>query len=145
MGNNGSRSGNVAQRHPIEPEQQWAHSFPRNPHRVYQHKVLPENEIGTKLRCTNNGEILQSGGTISGRHHQQTLSLEREDKSFVSFYFSCFSRYLYILFFDVMFFVGPPTNCFILLQAYMGQVEICFAFHSQFLYIFIFLSKMNFQ
>ncbi|KAF2900917.1 hypothetical protein ILUMI_05269, partial [Ignelater luminosus] len=81
MGNNGSRTGNITQRQSLEPEQQWAHSFPRNPPRVFQHKVLPDREAVKKLRPTNNGEILHSGGTISGRH-QQTLSLEREDKSF---------------------------------------------------------------
>lgn len=83
MGNNGSRTGNVTQRQSLEVEQRWAHSFPRNSSRVYQHKVLPERDANKKLRSTGNGEILHSGGTLSGRHQQQTLSLEREDKAFV--------------------------------------------------------------
>ncbi|KAK4871570.1 hypothetical protein RN001_015694 [Aquatica leii] len=58
----------------------------RNPHTTFQqHKVLPERGINKKLRATNNGVILHSGGTLSGRHHQKTLSLERENKSFKIF------------------------------------------------------------
>ncbi|KAF5297155.1 hypothetical protein FQR65_LT10054 [Abscondita terminalis] len=84
MGNNGSRTGNIAQH--FETESQWTQSFPRSSHAAFQqHKVLPEKGIHTKLRSTNNGAILHSGGTISGRHHQKTLSLERENKSFKIF------------------------------------------------------------
>lgn len=92
MGNNGSRTAQIAPRQPIEPEQ-WANSFPRSPPRpnYQQHKVLPERDVTQKLRATNNGEILHSGGTLSGRHVQQTLSLERNDKSFVSFLLVQFS------------------------------------------------------
>lgn len=31
-------------------------------------KVLPDPESRQRLRHTNNGDILQSGGTLSGRH-----------------------------------------------------------------------------
>lgn len=74
MGNIGSQTGQITQR-PIPEEQQWAHSFPRTQPRLHQHKVLPERDSRQKLRHTNNGEILQSGGTLSGRHHQNRLSL----------------------------------------------------------------------
>uniref|UniRef100_A0A1Y1LQH1 Uncharacterized protein n=1 Tax=Photinus pyralis TaxID=7054 RepID=A0A1Y1LQH1_PHOPY len=85
MGNNGSRTGHIS--HQLEAETTWTQSFPRSTHGVYhQHKVLPEKGITKKLRSTNNGEILHAGGTISGRqHHQKTLSLERENKSFKIF------------------------------------------------------------
>lgn len=46
---------------------QWAHSYPR-PRPIPPHiKVLPERVAPLKLRTTDNGAILQNGGTISGR------------------------------------------------------------------------------
>lgn len=39
-------------------------NYPPNPNPV---KVLPDVKFEPKLRTTNNGAILQSGGTISGR------------------------------------------------------------------------------
>ncbi|RZC42870.1 cactin-like, partial [Asbolus verrucosus] len=78
MGNIGSQTGQITQR-PQSEEQQWAHSFPRTQPRLNQHKVLPERDARQKLRHTNNGEILQSGGTLSGRHHQNRLSLRERD------------------------------------------------------------------
>ncbi|KAG5895092.1 hypothetical protein JTB14_023266 [Gonioctena quinquepunctata] len=42
--------------------QRWKPNRPN-----YQHKVLPERDLQLKLRSTNNGEILHSGGTLSGR------------------------------------------------------------------------------
>lgn len=73
MGNIGSQTGQITQR--PQSEEQWAHSFPRTQPRLYQHKVLPERDARQKLRHTNNGDILQSGGTLSGRHSQNRLSL----------------------------------------------------------------------
>ncbi|CAH1103415.1 unnamed protein product [Psylliodes chrysocephalus] len=68
MGNSGSQN-TVTE---TIQEEQWAHSFPRSCSSQtkfhFQHKVLPEKRPQLKLRATNNGEILQSGGTISGRH-----------------------------------------------------------------------------
>ncbi|KAJ3639536.1 hypothetical protein Zmor_002891 [Zophobas morio] len=78
MGNIGSQTGQIT---PRPPEEQWAHSFPRTQPRLHQPpKVLPERDARQKLRHTNNGDILQSGGTLSGRHQQNRLSL-REDES----------------------------------------------------------------
>lgn len=74
MGNIGSQTGQITQR-PLSEEQQWAHSFPRTQPRLHQNKVLPERDARQKLRPTNNGEILQSGGTLTGRQHQHRLSL----------------------------------------------------------------------
>lgn len=77
MGNIGSQTGHISQR--TTTEEQWAHSFPRTqPPRInyqHQHKVLPERDARQKLRPTNNGEILHSGGTLSGR--QNKLPQER--------------------------------------------------------------------
>lgn len=49
-----------------DPPHSWAHSYPRS-----SHKVLPERVPGQKLRLTQNGNILQNGGTLSGRKQQQ--------------------------------------------------------------------------
>lgn len=73
MGNIGSQATHISQRQ-AEVEQQWANSYPRSPPpRLYQHKVLPERDSRQKLRPTNNGEILHSGGTISGRQHRPAV------------------------------------------------------------------------
>lgn len=58
------------QRQPSELEQHWSTgSFPRSPlPRLPPLKVLPERDAHQKLRPTNNGDILHSGGTLSGRH-----------------------------------------------------------------------------
>nr|XP_023021299.1 uncharacterized protein LOC111509731 [Leptinotarsa decemlineata] len=68
MGNAGSQNGQISQS--VIQKEQWAHSFPRTqPTKLStQHKVLPERDVQLKLRSTNNGEILHSGGTLSGRH-----------------------------------------------------------------------------
>ncbi|KAJ8982829.1 hypothetical protein NQ317_010450 [Molorchus minor] len=75
MGNIGSQTGHISQRSP--PEEQWAHSFPRTQPLRHSHqlKVLPERDARQKLRQTNNGEILHSGGTISGRQNKLTLEI----------------------------------------------------------------------
>lgn len=81
MGNN--QTHHTTQQSTIEAEQQWAHSFPRSPPiRAYPLKVLPERGLHQKLRPTNNGEILNSGGTLTGRHQQKILY--DEDKRIVS-------------------------------------------------------------
>ncbi|XP_060516187.1 uncharacterized protein LOC132695750 [Cylas formicarius] len=66
MGNIGSHTGQISTR--LTTEEQWTHSFPKSQHTRLQHKVLPERDVFQKLRHTDNGEILQSGGTLSGRH-----------------------------------------------------------------------------
>lgn len=38
-------------------------------------KVLPDVQFEPKLRSTNNGQILQSGGTISGRKEAEVKHL----------------------------------------------------------------------
>lgn len=52
----------------------WVQSMPRDMYHHHRHqgvpmqqqiKVLPELNGGTRLRSTNNGQILQAGGTIS--------------------------------------------------------------------------------
>lgn len=103
MGNNASQSGNIAQRQQVEPEQQWAHSFPRTPQRLNQHKVLPDVSadilVQQKLKPTNNGDILYSGGTISGRH-QSTSSLSGDNIQnvwFISIAFLNFTLYVILL------------------------------------------------
>lgn len=77
------------QRQPPELEHQWAvNSFPRSPlPRLSPLKVLPEKAIHQKLRPTNNGDILHSGGTLSGRHHHYKF---QEERSFVSNLLSLF-------------------------------------------------------
>lgn len=81
MGNIGSHGGSTVQHPPIEDDKKWSHSFPRTPPKTFQqHKVLPDRDGALKLRPTNNGEILHSGGTLSGRQHQHRLSFE--DKNF---------------------------------------------------------------
>lgn len=80
MGNIGSQTGHISQRTPSE--EKWVHSFPRTqPSRInYHHKVLPERDARQKLRPTNNGEILHSGGTLSGRQNrvERTVCLSNE-------------------------------------------------------------------
>lgn len=62
MGNSGS--GHQQQATLVEgPPHSWAHSFPR----TTSFKVLPDRIPGQKLRLTDNGAILNNGGTISGR------------------------------------------------------------------------------
>jgi hypothetical protein len=61
-----------------EGRQSWNNSFPRDPRAVRsvkspQNKVLPERIPGQRLRVTDNGAILQNGGTLSGR--RQIISL----------------------------------------------------------------------
>jgi hypothetical protein len=61
-----------------EGRQSWNNSFPRDSHAIRsvkapQNKVLPERIPGQRLRVTDNGAILQNGGTLSGR--RQGLSL----------------------------------------------------------------------
>jgi len=58
--------------------QSWNNSFPRDPRAIRsvktpQNKVLPERIPGQRLRVTDNGAILQNGGTLSGR--RQIMSL----------------------------------------------------------------------
>ncbi|CAH1153350.1 unnamed protein product [Phaedon cochleariae] len=67
MGNSGSHPNQVSQRE--IPEEQWAHSFPRTQTTKfgYQHKVLPDRDGDLKLKSTNNGDILHSGGTLTGK------------------------------------------------------------------------------
>ncbi|CAG9855437.1 unnamed protein product [Phyllotreta striolata] len=81
MGNSGSQNTAIELNH--QEEEKWAHSFPRpsnsQPKYHFQHKVLPEKTPQLKLRSTNNGEILQSGGTISGR---QIRSIEDKTKQY---------------------------------------------------------------
>lgn len=77
MGNLGSQPGHANQTL-INDDQQWAHSFPRTQPRFNQPKVLPERDARQKLRQTNNGEILQSGGTLTGRYQTDRLSLGRD-------------------------------------------------------------------
>jgi hypothetical protein len=84
-----------------EEQQSWANSYPRDPRtarsvKAPQNKVLPERIPGQRLRVTDNGAILQNGGTISGR--RQTISLgenvSRHDQvcdDFASFWSRVFS------------------------------------------------------
>ncbi|XP_030748612.1 uncharacterized protein LOC115876800 [Sitophilus oryzae] len=53
----------------------WPRSYPK-PGAHLQHKVLPEQGSRQNLRSTDNGEILQSGGTLSGRHQSPLRSPE---------------------------------------------------------------------
>nr|CAH7742175.1 unnamed protein product [Callosobruchus chinensis] len=70
MGNSGSHlTNNVSLK-----EEQWANSFqksqplpPKFSQLSQQHRVLPEQGFPPKLKPTDNGEILQSGGTIFGK------------------------------------------------------------------------------
>ena len=49
---------------------QWTHSYPRTRHvQGPQVKVLPERIPPLRLRTTDNGAILQNGGTLSARKH----------------------------------------------------------------------------
>ncbi|CAG9828459.1 unnamed protein product [Diabrotica balteata] len=79
MGNSGSQYPAVTE---VQPNEQWVHSFPRTQHpqpkHNFQHKVLPERNAHLKLRSTNNGEILHSGGTISGRHAKFTDEIKEK-------------------------------------------------------------------
>ncbi|XP_054278564.1 nascent polypeptide-associated complex subunit alpha, muscle-specific form-like [Macrosteles quadrilineatus] len=59
MGNSGSQAGTGG-----DTRRGWAHSYPRP-----AHKVLPERVPGQRLRLTHNGNILHSGGTLTGRKH----------------------------------------------------------------------------
>ncbi|KAG8312553.1 hypothetical protein J6590_020475 [Homalodisca vitripennis] len=61
MGNSGSAQGGGGGG---EAKRGWAHSYPRP-----AHKVLPERVPGQRLRLTHNGNILHSGGTLTGRKH----------------------------------------------------------------------------
>ncbi|XP_077291704.1 uncharacterized protein LOC143915135 [Arctopsyche grandis] len=69
MGNGGSHTqaggaGGAVARQPAH----WHHSLPSDPVLKASHlKVLPDIDTNPRLRSTNNGAILQSGGTISGR------------------------------------------------------------------------------
>lgn len=65
MGNSGSGSPQPQAPTVADPPHSWAHSYPRS-----SHKVLPERVPGQKLRLTQNGNILQNGGTLSGRKQQ---------------------------------------------------------------------------
>ncbi|XP_069672375.1 uncharacterized protein [Periplaneta americana] len=84
----GNSSSSQAVHRRSEEQQGWANSYPRDPRgargvKAPQNKVLPERIPGQRLRVTDNGAILQNGGTISGR--RQTISLgeqySKHDKS----------------------------------------------------------------
>lgn len=72
MGNNSSQPEHVAQQRSHVEEQKWTTtSFPRSPDtQPHRPKVLLHRDFYQKLRPTNNGEILQSGGTLTGRYRQ---------------------------------------------------------------------------
>ncbi|XP_067002017.2 uncharacterized protein [Anabrus simplex] len=72
MGNNNSQSAQT----PSHQERQWTNSYPREPSRL---KVLPERIPGQRLRVTDNGAILQNGGTISGRRQTLPANLHYSD------------------------------------------------------------------
>ncbi|XP_056646157.1 uncharacterized protein LOC130451269 [Diorhabda sublineata] len=77
MGNNGSQNVTITEPHSLD---KLVHSYPRtqplHSKQHYQHKVLPERDARLKLRPTGNGEIIQSGGTISGRQFRLTRELK---------------------------------------------------------------------
>ncbi|XP_045133457.1 LOW QUALITY PROTEIN: serine/arginine repetitive matrix protein 2-like [Portunus trituberculatus] len=68
MGNQNSSKG-----HLVHPPVNWTQSFPREHKRLKKYgataenKVLPQRIPGQRLRPTENGHILQTKGTISGR------------------------------------------------------------------------------
>ena len=67
MGNVNSQIGNVSNKYSIETQSQ--HSLPKNiPKILNQQWVLPNINFNQKLKHTENGEILQSGGTLTGKH-----------------------------------------------------------------------------
>lgn len=77
MGNIGSQTGHINQ----FSEEQWNYSFPRAQTTTFyqqHHKVLPDRDARQRLRPTNNGEILQSGGTLTGRQNQNRITLPKE-------------------------------------------------------------------
>lgn len=59
--------GNSHSQHPQGLSPQWTHSYPRPRHIQPQVKVLPERIPPLRLRTTDNGAILQNGGTLSAR------------------------------------------------------------------------------
>ncbi|KAJ9599231.1 hypothetical protein L9F63_010315, partial [Diploptera punctata] len=81
MGNSTSSQHVLQQHKRSEDQRTWANSYPRDPRatrvKAPQNKVLPERIPGQRLRVTDNGAILQNGGTISGR--RQTISLALQD------------------------------------------------------------------
>lgn len=83
MGNIGSQTKvPPSQTISLGSEQAWSsHSFIRGPQRLNQHRVLPAKDSFPKLRHTDNGEILHSGGTLSGRTHQSRLSFQEKGLS----------------------------------------------------------------
>lgn len=72
MGNSASRTEQVTQQQPHVEEQKKTTSFPRSFTQSHRLKVLlpPHRDFYQKLRPTNNGEILQAGGTLTGRYRQ---------------------------------------------------------------------------
>ncbi|KAG0730034.1 hypothetical protein GWK47_029125 [Chionoecetes opilio] len=68
MGNQNSSKG-----HHVHPPVNWTQSFPRENRRLKKYgatsenKVLPQRIPGQRLRPTENGHILQTKGTITGR------------------------------------------------------------------------------
>ncbi|XP_039301548.1 uncharacterized protein LOC120356655 [Nilaparvata lugens] len=74
MGNSSSAAHHPHPHHGLQGQpQRWTHSYPRATSTAASAaasgglKVLPERVPGQRLRVTNNGAILQNGGTISGR------------------------------------------------------------------------------
>ncbi|KAL3289899.1 hypothetical protein HHI36_023286 [Cryptolaemus montrouzieri] len=82
MGNIGSQSGQLKYKNNNSENLQWANSFPRTQTRIQhsQLKVLPEKSAEIRLRHTENGEILQTGGTLTGRQIQSKFIDTREIK-----------------------------------------------------------------
>ncbi|KAK9889433.1 hypothetical protein WA026_004702 [Henosepilachna vigintioctopunctata] len=82
MGNIGSQSGHLKYKPTNTENLQWPHSFPRTQPRFQQDqlKVLPEKTPKIRLRHTENGEILQTGGTLTGRQIQSKFGENREIK-----------------------------------------------------------------
>ena len=75
-----------------EGRQSWNNSFPRDPRAIRsvktpQNKVLPERIPGQRLRVTDNGAILQNGGTLSGRRQIMSLgeSFNKHDQVCIGF------------------------------------------------------------
>lgn len=70
-----AQRGVPALHHHLHEEDQWTTAYARSPTLIpppsYQHKlVVPDPNAHQRLRPTGNGEILQAGGTISGRRQE---------------------------------------------------------------------------
>lgn len=86
MGNLTSQTGHVTRSRPSTVEHELPALFRKNAISTsHRQKVLPHRDFYQKLLPTNNGKILYSGGTLTGRYRQNRYRYRNNSNDMVIF------------------------------------------------------------